>query len=365
MATQLKPEPRVRLRSQAMPFVGVASSIAQDLYHPLVQAVLHILRELIASGGARLVGRDADAPDAERALFERLTDTEGFYHAVRHLASAHVAGVAVAEIVWDEDYHPRQLRPIPIERVQLGLDEYGEVVSVRVQTSAGLQNLPLSNTLFVIHGSWHLYPSRELPLQALQKYLRAYDRVLRSIDLYLQRHATPTALAKTPAAYTAEESEQLFQALVKMQEALVAVIPDPATVVEFLEPKGTGMQLGLEMLNLLERLVARTLLGSVLAVYDAQYGTRAQAQVHWEVTQRLISALQQPIERALNQQLWKPYCTYQLGREPISQLQLNELESVNRAELIRNLGDLVALGMVDPEADRAWLRALLGLSEGQ
>jgi hypothetical protein len=44
-------------------------------------------------------------------------------------------------------------------------------------------------------------------------------------------------------------------------------------------------------------------------------------------------------------------------------LELNELETVQRHEILRNIGDLVALGMVDPERDREWLRALMGISD--
>jgi hypothetical protein len=171
----------------------------------------------------------------------------------------------------------------------------------------------------------------------------------------------PTAIAKTPPSYTEEERRDLYDALVNLKDALVAVLPDQETVVEFLEPRGTGMNLALEVMALLERLVARTLLGGVLAVYEAQYGTRAQAQVHWQVMQKLVGAIQQPIESALHEQLWARVCRYQLGREPVGVLELNELEQVTTSEILRNLADLVALGMVDPERDRSWLRSLLGL----
>jgi hypothetical protein len=54
-------------------------------------------------------------------------------------------------------------------------------------------------------------------------------------------------------------------------------------------------------------------------------------------------------------------CQYQLGREPVGVLELNEPEQVTTSEILRNLADLVALGMVDPDRDRSWLRSLLGL----
>ena len=358
-----RPEPRVRLRALPQPYALAAHGLREQLYHPLVQSVLHILRELVASGGVRLVG---DAPDEERALFTQLTATRGFAQALRHLATAHVAGAAVVEILWGDDYMPHALRPAPPEMVQFGIGEDGEIVAVRLTTSAGVQELPLTHAVIVdAYPAWHIYGVRELPIHALSKYLQAYDRVLRSMDLYLQRHAVPTAVAKTPASYTETETQQLYDALVKMQDALVAVLPDTETSVEFLEPRGTGMQLALELMSLLERLVARTLLGGILAVYEAQYGTRAQAQVHWEVMQRLISAVQQPIEHALHEQLWTRVCQYQLGRAPQGMLELNELDTVQREEIIRNIGDLVALGMVDPQRDRAWLRSLLGLADGE
>jgi len=357
--SETRPRPEVKLRTLPQAFTIAATGLREQLYHPLVQSVLHILRELVASGGARLVG---DVPDEERELFAQLIRTRDFDLAVRHLAVAHVAGVSAVEILWGEDYMPTGYRPVPPERIQLGLDEYGQITALKVVSNAGVQDLPLTHVILVnASTAWHLYGVRELPIHALAKYLQAYDRALRSVDLYLQRHAVPTAIAKTPPSYTEEERRDLYDALANLKDALVAVLPDQETVVEFLEPRGTGMNLALEVMALLERLVARTLLGGVLAVYEAQYGTRAQAQVHWQVMQKLVSAIQQPIESALHEQLWSRVCQYQLGREPIGTLELNELEQVASSEILRNLADLVALGMVDPERDRSWLRGLLGL----
>lgn len=361
-----RPDPKVMLRTAPLPSVG-GMGIRDLLYHPLVQSALHILKELVASGGTRLVAQaqETPVPDAEQNLYQALTSVQGYDLAIRHLAVALLTGVSAVEIVWTEDYKVRELRPIPPERVQLGIDEYGQLVSLQILTLAGVQELPLPNAICLIASPVpFLFGVQELPLHALRKYLQAYDRVMKSLDLYLQRHGVPTALAKTPTTYTEAEVQQVYDMLVRMQDALVAVLPGTETQVEFLEPRGAGMQLALDFMAFIERLVVRTLLGSVLAIYEAQYGTRAQAQVHWEVTQHLVNALQQPIETALHAQLWMPLCRYQLGRDPISRLELNEVERVATGDLLRNLGDLVALGMVDPERDRDWIRALIGLGAG-
>jgi hypothetical protein len=51
-----KPQPRVRTRAHATPMLTPAWGLHEQLYHPLVQSVLHTLRELVASGCVRLVG---------------------------------------------------------------------------------------------------------------------------------------------------------------------------------------------------------------------------------------------------------------------------------------------------------------------
>jgi hypothetical protein len=93
--SEMRPRPEIKLRTLPQAFAIAATGIREQLYHPLVQSVLHILRELVASGGVRLVG---EAPDEERELFAQLIRTRDFDLAVRHLAVAHVAGVSAVEI---------------------------------------------------------------------------------------------------------------------------------------------------------------------------------------------------------------------------------------------------------------------------
>lgn len=345
------------------PVSGINSEL---LRHPLLSAVWHVLQELLVANGTRIVPtmQGQPVPDDEYALHAQLTQADHYALTLRHLTQSHLVGAAVAEILWDANAHPIALRPIPTERVQFGLDAYGQVVNLRVQTDYGLQDLPLERAVYVIAQPLMLYYRVPPRLLALKRYLDAYDRTLRAIDLYLQRHAVPTTIATTPPTITEPEREQIYDALVKMKDAFVAVLPaGDGSTLQFLEPRGSGIEFALEYLQMLERLIARALLGSILAVYEAQYGTRAQAQVHWETLKSVISAMQQPIEDALHDQLWRPYCTEQLGHEPITRFRLNEPERMQSEALMRNIADLVALGFVDPDRDRDWVRALVGLED--
>lgn len=362
MAKVQQPDPKLMLRSSALPSWTPTTASPELIRHPVINAIWHIIQELLVGAGLRITSRTVDrsVPEEELQLLYNLQQVEGLMECLRHLTSAHILGAAICEIVWGADYLPRMFRTIPIEQVQFGIDEYGMVTSVRVNTQAGIQELPLSHTLYLIPSWGILY--REPRLHAFRRYLDAYDRVLRALDLYIQRHALPTTVATIPNTYTEQETQQIYDALVSMKDAFVAVIPAGQDAkLDFLEPRGTGMDLALQFLQLLERLIARALLGSILAVYEAQYGTRAQAQVHWDVVKRIIASMQQPIERVLQTQLWQPIVQLQLGRDPISAIELNEPDQINSDALVRNLADLTTLGIVDPVRDRDWLRALLGI----
>lgn len=356
--------PRVRLRSVPVVRTLTASDAGALLQHPLTQAALHLLRELIVGNGLRLVPTQPDTPipDEEQALFAQVLMTDGLDTALRHLVQAYLIGVAAAEIVWGEDYMPETIRAIPVSALQVGFDEGGQMQALRVATLAGVQELPLEHAILYVHNPSAVYPLGEPLIVRYKRYLDAYDATLRALHLYVQRHGSPTTLAQLPPTYTEQEVQAVYEALAKLHDALVAVVPAaPDTKIEYIEPRGTGMDLALQMLSLLERIFVRSLLGSILAVYEAQYGTRAQAQVHWEVMQRIIAGMQRPLERALDAQLWRRVASLHLPRGATTQLELNEPTSVNREHALRSLADLVALGIINPATDRDWLRKIIGL----
>jgi phage gp29-like protein len=331
--------------------------------HPIAQAVLHLLRELILGNGLRLVPRSGftnAVPEDEQAMLEKLMATTGFETALRHLINAYLEGAAFVEIVWGQDYYPQAFVPLPPESVVVHTDEYGSPVKVQVYTGTGANELPLTHVILFVPTPSFQSPLGSSRLAPYKNLFDTYDETLKALHLYIQRHAVPTVLAQMPSTYTDEEVETVYNALVKMQQAMVAVIPSGTDAkVEFIEPRGTGMELSLRLLETVERIIVRSLLGSILAVYEAQYGTRAQAQVHWEVMQRVVAAMQRPLEQTLHNQLWMPLVRLHKP-EVETQLALNEPLTVNRADVLRSLGDLVALGVIDPEKHREWLLSLIG-----
>lgn len=362
MATKTieRPNPKIRLRPAMVPIYHPGSSAGTLLSHPLVISILHILRELCVGSGVRLVSSDGRSiSDLEQSLFESLQDADQFDFALRHLVEAYLIGSSAAEILWSDDFRIEALRPIPIAALQIGLDEIGYPATLRVTTAAGNQLLPLENAVLFIHNPTLSQPAGQSVLLSYKRYLDAYDTTLKSLHLYIQRHGTPTTLAQVPSTYTESEVELIQSALERLQDALVATIPaSPDAKIEFLEPRGTGMELSLRLMELLERLFVRAILGSVLAIYEAQYGTRAQATVHWEVMKRVIESMQRPLEQVINKQLWRRFARLHLP-EPVGRVELNEPSIMPRENILRNLGDLTALGIIDPESDRDWLRSLI------
>jgi hypothetical protein len=101
-------------------------------------------------------------------------------------------------------------------------------------------------------------------------------------------------------------------------------------------------------------------LGSVLPFYEAQFGTRAQATVHLNVTGQIVRGMQIDIEQAVNQQIWQPVCFYQFGDENPPRWHLQE-PFLPSLDIARTVSELIAAGVIDPVADRAFIRQLFDL----
>lgn len=335
----------------------------QDLYlqHPLVQSVLHILTELALSNGMRLVQTSESEPitETERALFNTLVENTSFNETLKHLLSAHLFGCAAALIVWQE-FVPSFFIPVPNRYYQVGLDTNFQPALLKLShPNIEPKAIPPQNFLILVIGATLENPLGVSRIALYKQYLDAYDTTVKSLSSYIQRHGVPTIIAQVPENFNEVEVRDIYNKLVQMQSSLVAVIPTNDTFrIEFLEPKGSGMDVALDSAQLLERLFVRSILGSILAIYEAQYGTRAQAQVHWELMRRLIEGMQRPLETVLNQQLWTRLVGYHQPTRT-SRVELVEPSLAGVESVLRNLGDLVALGIVDPEADKEWLRGFI------
>lgn len=291
-ARQDRPEPGRVIRVLPMAYQAPTASESRLLNDDSVYTVYNLFGDILLGGGWQFVGEDAARVSD---LTAALTAAPGWAQCLDELAAAPFQRYAVIEIVWaaGDRWLPSALRPLPRSATALDMDDYGQVGAVRVSTSAGLQTVPLENAIVF---RWR--PTLERPLgQCVYDRLREVIQYKRRTDealvRYIERYAGPTTIAWYPPGMSDDEQTALLNALKNLRSASYGILPGPrgedGTQVELLEASGNGpIQVALEMIKQYERRIARAVLGSVLAVFESEYGTRAQSEVHWQVLKAVV-----------------------------------------------------------------------------
>lgn len=313
------------------------------LKSPVVVGLERTLTELLLYQGVRVVGQEASS-EAVQSLLQRLLRTP-LMRALHHLATAYLTGFAVVEIVWGADAFPVHFRIIPLQHLRVRLDDLGTIVGFQVVIAGGTQELPLERALYFAPYERLDTPFGDPPLLRAKKTIETYDKVVDYLSLYLKRHAVPTIIGKAAPSLNDAERRELGKRLSDLQNASYAVVPE-GNAVEFLEPRGGGADFALEYLRYLERLIARVILGPILAVYEAEFGTRAQAQTHHDVLKSIVAGLQAPLEQAVDNQLWQRVLQAQFVSPPDARFELREPEALSEPAM-RLMAELVMAGLMD------------------
>lgn len=366
-AKPVLPDPNAYIRAVATPFAGVETSDSGLLKDDSVYRVYNLYRDMLLGAGWRFEGGDAEAVDA---LMEGVVSAKGFDDMLYEMAAAPFQRMAVIEIVWNfgrDVWLPRRYRVVPIEDVSLALDEQGEVEHVNVTTSAGLQQIPTTNMVVYRWRPTFAEPLGRSVYQHIKEpveYKRTTDKAMIS---YAQRWGVPSIVGFYAPGQNRADQTKFLAAIRSLQNASAAILPikpsrDAPDVLQLLEAKGEGSAISavMEMNKGFEKRIAGAVLGSILAVYESDYGTRAQAQTHLEVLRSVIEAAQAPLEEAINAQLVEPVLAYNRGaadvRFVLNSPNLNDLEKLGNM-----VADLAQAGLIDPMQDAKVIRTMFGI----
>jgi len=359
-----KPDPQAMLRVARQDRSSYAISTEERLLRDgTLYMIANIVEQVCLGAGWRFTG---DAAEDERvvALCNAITATEGFQEMVRHCLRAMFARYAVTEIIWSSEggqWLPVRFRTVPRNAVTLTIGETGEVNGITVVTSAGAQQLPMLHAVVYRFNPSFDAPAGSTLLESLREDIE-YKRKLDDVVVRgSERFGAPTVCVRYPPGTDPSQVESLLGQGQRLQSASVAVLPDGVGV-EFLEPKGTSSELTLETLRYFERRIARAVLGGVLGMFEAEFGTRAQAGTHWEVTRYVIRGYQSGIEQAITEQVFAR--TLQLNGMPDQiQFALNEPDIVDKESIARWVAELAQAGIIDVDADRDRIRRIFGLED--
>lgn len=336
--------------------IRTAQSVSKYLEDDLIITTYGLLSKIVGANDIYLSTKNRD----EEELFLRAIYRDDFRNVIQHLVWAHFLGCAVAEVIY-EDGFPVLYRPIIPTIVSVNIDERGFPESFSVYTDRGIVELPKERAVYVIISSGIGY---EKPLLLKLTHLLDIRNQLRNLVVkYYERHILPTTLVGYPSpSYSAEDVEQLRDMVARLEETngLVYPITDNIGVKwDFLTPSGADINSALEAYREITREIVRALMGPVLPIYEAQFGTRAQSETHLSLLATAIAGLQTRIEEGLNR-YWQFLNQLWLGKAAESQIRMTEPRLMDSGVIIENLERLVEAGIVT-EQDIANLRTIIGL----
>ncbi len=358
-AAREKPRKEETLRVQPLPLSASPRelSLAKD---GTLYALSHFLTEVCLGAGWHFEGKDVEA-NAE--VLDAIVSREGFAEMLRASLNARITRFTVTEIVWKPGsvWLPARYRVVPHASCRLNINDVGDVESVEVVTTAGIQQLPMERAIVHRHHPSLDHPEGQSVLDSIGEDIgykrRADDALVKNIE----RFSAPFIVVRYPPGMSAAQRQELFEQGKKMQSAWVAVVPDGVGV-EIIEAKGVSSKFAMDSAAYLERRMARQLLGSILAMFEAEYGTRAQATTHWQVVRYVVSSYQADIEATINEQLVQRVLAWN-GLPNRVVFKMNEPDLLDKNNIARWVADLASAGVLDVEQDRGIIRRIFGLEE--
>jgi SPP1 gp7 family putative phage head morphogenesis protein len=118
---------------------------------------------------------------------------------------------------------------------------------------------------------------------------------------YLERHGQPFLVGKYPPCTKKDKREKLLEAIEAIQTDFGVIIPEAFTI-ELIEAATKGATDSYKLfLEYMDRQLSKAIISSTLTIDEAEHGTRAQAEVHQEISTEVIDADIRFLEMVINQ----------------------------------------------------------------
>ncbi len=229
--------------------------------------------------------------------------------------TAHMAGFAVAELVWDTESTPWRPYLKPWATSHIYYDAFYR--SLVALTEDGPEIVTPGDGKWFVHapsGVWRSWMSGLVRPLSLPWFLRCLAR--RDWARYSERHGMPLLLAEMPAVADAEDKKRFESSLVSMGTEAVVTLP------QGLDGEGFDVRL-LEAASQswegFDRLITRCDSGITLCVQwqnlttEVKEGSQAAARVHGDVKQTAIVLDERSWADDVQSQVARPFALYNFG----------------------------------------------------
>lgn len=291
-----------------------------------VKAGVEFIRLSILS---RLVGyQNITHPKVENFINLALKSMEGsLWDVVQDLLSAIWAGFSVAEV----SYKPlgayigwkriRVINPVTIYPTGIETDEKGEIISIKQRVGQQEIKLPLNRCIIWSFGSEFGNPWGNSLLRPAYAPWLMKQILIRLWNTHLERQATPLGIVALPQAEMLvwcplhQREERYIEAMKHIMEDLHnrnSLIYSGGAEVRFERLEGKG-EMFESAIRYQDTQILRALLIPSLLVTEGEYGTRAQAMVHQEAFQMMLSGIIRELKAVLDEQLFRPLIEMNFG----------------------------------------------------
>ncbi len=291
-----------------------------------VKAGIEFIRLSILS---RLIGyQNISHPEIDKFVNLALQSMEGsLWDVVQDLLSALWAGFAVAEVT----YKPlegkvgwgrvRVLNPVTLYPGGIQTDERGKITKVVQRMGREEIELPLNRLIIWSFGSEFANPWGNSLLRPAYAPWLMKQILIRLWNTHLERQATPLGIVALPQAETLvwcplhQREERYIEAMKHIMEDLHnrnSLIYSGGAEVRFERLEGKG-EMFESAIRYQDNQILRALLIPTLLVTEGEYGTRAQAMVHQEAFQMMLSGIIRELKAVLDEQLFRPLIELNFG----------------------------------------------------
>lgn len=366
------PDVSAQILAAPLPFAYVSRTVQDLLNDDTIGSVANVFTDILLSSGWTFEGDDAKEV---KDLTDAMTSAPGWNMLLNSMALAPFKRFSAVEMIWDTTsdvgkWLPKKYRDLPLRFTSLNLNAQHDVICANVTTTGGLQQVPPQNMVCHRHQPTFEHPLGQSVYDSLAEvigYKRKADALLIRI---LERLAGATVIGWYAPGTPQSEQDALFAALGKMVSGSYSVMPGPrgekGNEVELLElSSSAGLDFAINLLNLYERRIARAVLGSVLSIYEAEHGSRAQASEHTKILTSVVESQQDGLEEPINAQLLKPLLAYNKpnGAKLDVKFRLNAPDFSDLSKTGAWVDGLIAAGVIDPEnqEDNDLVRTLFGV----
>ncbi|MGB9798133.1 MAG: phage portal protein family protein [bacterium] len=293
---------------------------------PTVKAGIEFIRLSILS---RLTGyQNTSYPDVEEFIRLALESMEGsLWDLVQDLLSALWAGFSVAEII----YKPfngkmiwkriKVINPVSLYPEGIKMDEKGRILKIVQRVGGEEIEIPLKRCVIWSFASEFGNPWGNSLLRPAYSPWLMKQLLIRLWNIHLERQATPFGVVSLPQAEMMvwcpihQKEERYIEAMKHIMEDLHnrnSLIYTGGAEVRFERLEGKG-ELFESAIRYYDSQILRALLIPSLLVTEGEYGTRAQAIVHQEAFQMMLSGIIRELKAVLDEQVFRPLIELNFG----------------------------------------------------